>query len=230
MVVFLAILTISILVIIDWIRLKKRKAVLTDQPVPTFRGDLQSRVFDRYFHPGHCWIMARDRDAVTAGVDDLAQRLIGQLDAVEIPPAGSFIKQGAPFITLRRGRKSLTQVAPLTGTIEKFNEKLVSSPRLVNHSPYDQGWVAVIKPANFQLEVRNLLKGLVAERWEEAVRMQLFRWFTPTLGTVLQDGGKFADNISDALSDEEWARLTHEFFPSVPNNAHSNESDKGVLS
>lgn len=226
MVFFLAILTISILVIIDWIRLTKRKAVPTDQPIPTF----QPRVFDRYFHPGHCWVMVGDKEAVTAGVDDLAQRLIGQLDAVEIPSAGSFIKQGAPFITLRRGRKSLTQVAPLTGTIERVNEKLVSSPRLVNNSPYDQGWVAVIKPADFRLEVSNLLKGLVAERWEEAIRMQLLHWFTPSLGTVLQDGGKFVDNISDALSDEEWIRLTQEFFPSLPYNAHSNESDKGVRS
>ncbi len=226
MVFFLAILTISILVIIDWIRLTRRKAVPADRPIPTF----QPRVLDRYLHPGHCWIMVGEKESVTAGVDDLAQRLIGHLDSVEIPPAGSRIKQGAPFITLRRGRKSLTQVAPVTGTIEKVNEKLASTPGLVNNSPYDQGWVAVIKPANFQLEVSSLLKGLIAERWEEAVRIHLIRWFTPSLGTVLQDGGEFVDNISDTLSDEEWIRLTHEFFPSITYNTHFNESDKGARS
>jgi hypothetical protein len=59
------------------------------------------------------------------------------------------------------------------------------------------------------------LKGVVAERWEEAVRAELVRWFTPRLGTVLQDGGRVIENVSDLVNDKEWERLVLEFFPVV---------------
>jgi glycine cleavage system H protein len=172
-------------------------------------------VIERYFHPGHCWALVKTPQLATVGIDDFAQHLIGAVDAVEFPPEGYTVYQGQPVITLRHGTKTLTQVAPISGVVERINRRLATHPTLVNRSPYDRGWVLRMVPTNLRNDIHNLLRGGVAERWQEAVRIQLIKWFSPKLGTVLQDGGEFVANISDLLTDREWEQLLHEFFPYV---------------
>ncbi|MCK4257316.1 glycine cleavage system protein H, partial [candidate division WOR-3 bacterium] len=37
---------------------------------------------------------------------------------------------------------------PLSGEITEVNQNVVSSPELINHSPYDQGWLLKLKIEN----------------------------------------------------------------------------------
>ena len=224
MVILLTILTISILVLIDWIRVSRTRNLA----IPKLRRTGPWASVERYFHSGHCWVIVGEEEVAIVGVDDFAQRLIGEVKTVDLPVVGLFVRQGEPLVTLRRGRKALTQVSPLTGTIVRVNEKLASLPQLVNSSPYENGWIATLEPVRLGLEIRNLLKGIVAERWQEAVRNQLLQWFMPAMGPVLQDGGRFVDNISDLLSDDNWAKLLNEFFPNMPQKTDSNNLDKGA--
>ncbi len=226
MTAILAILTIAVLIILDLVKHSKENRA--PAPVqPRFRsGSVSSLVIERYFHPGHCWVLVHGNDPAIVGIDDFSQRLIGELDAVDLPAPGDVLRQGEPFITLHRGYRLLTQVAPISGTILNVNEKLNSTPWRVNRSPYEKGWIARIKPSNLSIDLSNLLKGSVAERWQDAIRSQLFRWFTPNIGPVLQDGGTFVENIGDLLTDDEWLRIKHEFFPNVHTTAHN----KGVSS
>jgi glycine cleavage system H protein len=154
-------------------------------------------------------------DVVTIGVDDLTQRCIGRIDAIDLPLVGRPVSQGQVLATLRRGSRWLASVAPITGVVVEINEKVVNRPSLINESPYDRGWVVKISPTSLRVELRNLLRGMVAERWMEAVRAELVQWFSPRMGTVLQDGGGMIDNISDLVSDREWEQLVNEFFPLV---------------
>lgn len=226
MTVILAILTIIVLIILDLVKhSKEEKAPAPVQP--RFRsGSACSLVIERYFHPGHCWVLVHENDPAIVGIDDFSQRLIGELDAIDLPAPGSVVRQGEPLITLHRGYRSLTQVAPISGTVQNVNEKLFSSPWKVNRSPYEKGWVARLKPSNLSIDLSNLMKGAIAERWQDGVRSQLFSWFTPNIGPVLQDGGTFVENIGDLLTDDEWLKVKHEFFPNVHTTAHN----KGVSS
>ncbi|MCX6142539.1 MAG: hypothetical protein NTZ35_04895 [Ignavibacteriales bacterium] len=111
-----------------------------------------------------------------------------------------------------RGGKALPQIAPLSGTIVGVNNKLASSPGVVNSSPLEKGWIVRLAPAQLTVELRNLLKGAIADRWQEAVINQLVRWFTSPLHPVLQDGGQIIDNVSDLMDDADWQRFVQEFF------------------
>lgn len=83
---------------------------------------------------------------------------------------------------------------------------------MVNSSPLERGWIVRIAPTQLAIDLRNLLKGAVADRWQEAVSSQVVRWFSSSLHPVLQDGGQMVDNVSDLMNDEEWQRFVQEFF------------------
>jgi len=229
MTVILALLTILILVLLDLVK-RSQKPVGKPHPAPRFIGRFGTTVIERYYHPGHCWSLVHGDDPVLVGVDDFTQRLIGPLDAIDLPIPGTQVRQGEPFITLRRGKRLLTQVAPMSGAIGEVNTRLEAHPDHVNASPYEKGWIASIAPAQISTELRNLMKGAVAERWEEAVRMQLMHFFTPRQGAIpldgpiLQDGGTLIDDIGDILTDDQWREIVHEFYPTI----HHTNIEKGL--
>lgn len=212
----LFLLTLLIFVALGLISSSRMKKVRQESPSPKMH--IGQTIVDRYYHPGHSWAVVNSPELVTVGVDDFAQRVIGHLSSIRLPVPGASVKQGEVYTTLLRGEKSLPQVAPVSGVIVGVNEKLVKNPELVNSSPFDRGWVVKIAPAHLALEIRNLLKGIVAERWEEAVRKQLVQWFSPKLHPVLQDGGQIVEGVSDLVGNEEWLRLVREFFPVAVTN------------
>lgn len=210
----LLLLTVAIFIVLELAKSSKIKKATAAKTL-SIESPVAAAVIERYFHPGHAWALVGKSDVVTIGVDDLAQRCIGRIDAIDLPLVGRPVSQGQVLATLRRGTRWLATVAPITGVVVEINEKVVSRPPLINESPYDRGWVVKISPASLRVELRNLMRGRVAERWMEAVRAELVQWFSPRKGTVLQDGGGMIDNISDLVSDREWEQLVNEFFPLV---------------
>jgi glycine cleavage system H protein len=206
MVVGLVILTLAVCIAIDAIRSRRAVARTEIQratpPVPS-----ATAILERYFHPGHSWVMLENPASATVGVDDIARSFIGAPDSIEVVPQGATVRQGEPLVKLRRGSRMLTLVAPLSGVLLETNSRLSDHPALLKESPYEKGWVARIAPANLALEIHNLLRGPLADRWREGVRAQLAAWFAPKMGLVLQDGGQLADNFSELLSDKEWEEL-----------------------
>jgi glycine cleavage system H lipoate-binding protein len=144
---------------------------------------------------------------------------------IQLPQLWTRVEQGQVYATLIRGDKSLPQAAPVSGMIVGINRKLEEAPELVNASPLNEGWIVKIAPMKLSLEVRNLLRGMVAERWEEAVRNLLVQWFSSTAPPAMQDGGKIVEGVSDLLTNDEWQRFTEEFF-SAGNISRSNNLSK----
>jgi glycine cleavage system H protein len=170
---------------------------------------------ERLFHPGHCWVQLSDSRLATVGADNFAQQVFGTVTRIQLPSMARQVRQGEPLVTLTHGHRNLTLVSPVSGTIEAVNAQLQEHPELVNESPYEQGWIVRVKPQNLAFEARNLIHGITASLWREALRTQLMQWFSPRLGPVMQDGGHLVDNFSEALSPEDWLKLRKEFFPEV---------------
>jgi len=212
MVIIFVLLTFALFITINLL-LKSRKTAKS----VSFVRDLPKVPFieptERFFHPGHSWAMVHADNLVTVGIDNFTQRFLGKLDGIDLPPEGSPIRQGDPLVTLRRGNKAITLVSPVSGLLSGINRSLSSHPELVNEAPYGDGWIVKISPTHLPLELKNLMRGITASVWREALRVQLVQWFTPRLGPVLQDGGKLVDNISALVSDDEWSKLVGEFFP-----------------
>ncbi len=48
--------------------------------------------------------------------------------------------------------------SPVGGEIVEINQEVISDPKIINKDPYGKGWFAIIKPANSENEIENLLK------------------------------------------------------------------------
>jgi glycine cleavage system H protein len=59
-------------------------------------------------------------------------------------------------------------VAAASGMIEEVNEEVKSKPETLNEDPYMKGWVVVVKPANLQAELPNLMDFNAAVEWHKA--------------------------------------------------------------
>ena len=223
MTIILVLVTLVVFLILGLLKSPSRKPETAE--VKPSAANLSAIMFERYYHPGHSWALVSSAGEVTVGVDDFTQKAIGRLSKIELPALGVQVKQGEVYATLERGSKVLPQVAPLSGTIVGVNNKLASSPGVVNSSPLEKGWIARIAPTQLNLELRNLLKGVIADRWQEAVSSQVIHWFSTSLHPVLQDGGRIVDNVSDLMNDEEWRRFVQEFF-SVETTYRNNITSK----
>ncbi len=173
-------------------------------------------IAERYFHPSHSWALVHRPRLVSVGVDDFAARFVGRIDAIEIGKPGTRVQQGDPLVTLKRGRRSLTLMAPLSGVLMDVNSRLLSQPALVNESPYDQGWIAKLSPSNLEVDMHRLVTGPMAQRWRQSAQEKLVLWFAPKLGTALPDGGQLSETLGDLISDEDWEMLVKILFPLQP--------------
>jgi glycine cleavage system H lipoate-binding protein len=219
----LVILTVAIILSVEVLR-KSRKSQRHESPELVTEHPTSFEVFDRYFHPGHTWAMVSGSRNVIVGIDDFSSRIIGAVERIELPSVGRTVRQGEPLTFLRHGTRNLAQVAPISGKVVDVNGRLAHHPELLNESPLERGWIAKIVPTSFETDLRNLLKGVVADGWRDAVRLQLVQLFSPKIGIVIQDGGQLVQNFGDHLSDDEWNRLVQQFFPTVLPNQYPTKS------
>lgn len=227
MVLFLVVLTLVVCLGIDLMR--TRRAKLSAEP-RTVRdtGAAVAGVLERLFHPGHTWAQIEDMRTVTVGIDDFAQRFMGDLDSVSIEAGGGEVQQGERLAVLRHKGRELAVAAPVSGVLIQTNPDVAEHPGIVNASPYREGWLAKIRPSRLETEIRNLLKGVAAERWREGLQAEMGSWLAPKVGMVLQDGGEWVDNLSDVLTDEQWHELARRLFPALPPDQSNHKPDKGM--
>ncbi|MEM3670609.1 MAG: glycine cleavage system protein GcvH [Thermoprotei archaeon] len=108
------------------------------------------------------WIRI-EGDVATVGLTDPAQTRAGKILHVRMRSPGTQREKNKPLATIESGKWAGPVMSPLTGVVEKINEKLDASPSLINEDPYGEGWISQIKFSN-QGELASLLKG------EEAIR------------------------------------------------------------
>jgi glycine cleavage system H protein len=219
----LVILTLAIIIAFEVVRRSRSKPALeTREMVAEHPNDVE--VFDRHFHPSHTWAIVSGSKTVTVGADDFSESIIGRLTSIDLPKVGRTFQQGEPIAYLHHGSRNLAQISPITGKVIEINEKLARHPTMLNDSPLERGWIAKILPSNLEIDLRNLLRGVAADGWRDAVRMELVRMFSPSFGPVLQDGGKLIENLGDHFSDDEWNRLVQKFFPIITPKQQQNKS------
>src|SRR3989304_852502 len=137
-----------------------------------------------YFHPGHAWVKVEDGDVVRVGMDDFAQKLVGKIDALNLPKVGSTVSQGERGWTVHLGSKSVDLLSPIDGKIV---------------APYEEGWLMKVKVPRLSANLKNLLSGNLARRWMEEVSGNLRLRLGANLGLVYQDGGLPVEGLAKNL-------------------------------
>jgi glycine cleavage system H protein len=104
---------------------------------------------------------------VRMGITDYAQKQLREIVYAELPDAGTEVQQNEPYGTLESVKAVSDLVAAVSGTIEEVNSEVQSKPEVLNDDPYVKGWLLVVKPANLQAELANLMDFDKAVEWHK---------------------------------------------------------------
>jgi glycine cleavage system H protein len=111
-----------------------------------------------YIVEKHVW--ARwDGELVTVGMTDVAQNMAKSIIAVTPKAAGKAVKKDRNIATVESGKWVGPVPAPVSGEIAEVNENLVATPGLINSDPYGAGWVARLRPDNWDADAAGLVSG-----------------------------------------------------------------------
>ncbi len=164
-----------------------------------------------YYHLGHSWAAPEGKSLVKVGVNDFAQKLVGKINAIELPDIGSTIHQGEKGWTLEVDSKTIDMLSPVDGKVMAINEKIVHSPEDINKYPY-VSWLMKVESPRFSANKNQLLSGALAARWMEEVREDLLSRTSHDLGLVYQDGGLLVDGMARSLDKDKWDEIVRDFF------------------
>jgi len=112
----------------------------------------------------HEWVK-REGTKARMGITFYAQKELGDVVYIELPKVGRTVKQFEAFITVESVKAASDVYAPVSGAVVEVNSQLDAHPELVNQSPYEQGWMALIEMSNPD-ELQNLMS---AEEYEKHV-------------------------------------------------------------
>ena len=172
-----------------------------------------------YYDTTHTWAYMDKCGYVKVGVDDFLQHVTGPFTRVQLKSPGERVMKGEPFLTLVQDGKQLTIHAPVSGTIRAVNDDLAEEPGLVNMSPYDEGWVYLFEPSNWQRELQFLRMAAAYKDWLRNEFMRLRDFLAVKVNTrtfayadvALQDGGELTDHVMEKLGPEVWEEFQKHF-------------------
>ena len=119
-----------------------------------------------YYSNDFAWVKV-EGDKVRMGITDYAQKQLREIVYAELPAAGAELKQNEPYGTLESVKAVSDLVAAISGTVEEVNAEVQSQPELLNEDPYVKGWLVIVKPANLQAELANLMGFDKAVEWHK---------------------------------------------------------------
>jgi glycine cleavage system H protein len=119
-----------------------------------------------YFSKEFSWIKI-EGDRVRMGITDYAQKQLREIVYAELPAAGTAVKQNEPYGTVESVKAVSDLVAAVSGTVEEVNAEAQSRPELLNEDPFERGWLVIVKPANLQAELPNLMDFNQAVEWHK---------------------------------------------------------------
>ncbi len=165
---------------------------------------------DLAYAPGHTWLHRRRTGALELGLDDLAQRLLPSVTAVELPRPGTTFERGQPIAMVQGGGRAISIPAPISGTVAGVNAAVVRDPSLVKRDGYGKGWLVAIAPADAAWEALPR-----EEEAESFLRKESARWsrfLEDRLGFAAADGGELIAPAPWVVGEEGWQALVAEFL------------------
>jgi len=223
LIILMAIIILSLIIgaIVYYRRNMKVPAVAAESAAPAFFN--QNSVVvpgGLYFDKTHTWAFMEKDGMVKVGIDDFLQHITGPVTRIETKKPGEKIKKGDMVLSIIQKGKQLNIYAPISGTIKEQNKMLLANASLINSSPYYEGWVYMIEPANWLREIQFLDMAEKYKTWlfNEFSRLKDFLAVSLKVNKieyehiVLQDGGILKDSILADLGPEVWEDFQTNFL------------------
>lgn len=188
------------------------RVATTDRP-PAHEFGLPGGLF---ISSGHVWANVTVPGLVRLGLDDFARKMIGRINAIELPASGTTIKKGEALFRIRQGERVATLCAPISGRVHDVNAELPHHLDWLERRPYEQGWVCSMKPDHLADELGHLKIGEIAAAWYQAEIARLQQ----LLGSAQASGpssapltiGPLAEGQLEQADDSTWIKFTQAFL------------------
>ena len=102
---------------------------------------------DLKYTKDHEWARI-EGDLIRVGITQHAVDQLGDVTLVDLPKVGAQVKSGAHFGDIESVKAVSELFAPLGGEVVDVNSALANKPELVNESPYEGGWMIVLRPSD----------------------------------------------------------------------------------
>ncbi len=106
----------------------------------------------------HEWV---DVNGATAaiGITDYAQGELGDIIYLDITASINDEVNAGDVLGTIEAVKTVSEIfSPISGKITEINTGINDMPSIINHDPYDKGWIIRIEPNNAD-EIANLMDG-----------------------------------------------------------------------
>jgi glycine cleavage system H protein len=117
------------------------------------------------YSSSHEWVRV-EGDLARIGITDYAQSELGDVVYLDLPEVGRTLKTGDIFGAVESVKAISDLYSPLNGEVVETNEDLPSHPETINSSPYEKGWMLVIRMSDSS-EPEGLMD---AATYEESLR------------------------------------------------------------
>ena len=101
---------------------------------------------DRWYYlnntPYHYWLSKNSDNTITIGLNDFFQKQIGEINSVSFNLSLNAEVAKSKVLSLVKAKNySAILRFPFPCTVVEINENLKKHPKLINESPYDEGWL-----------------------------------------------------------------------------------------
>ena len=115
---------------------------------------------DRLYTSDGVWVFAEQSQGshrVRIGVTDYLQQHNGDVAFANVKPQGTTLNPGDDCAELETMKVNVALPSPVSGKIVAVNKALEMTPEVINHDPYDKGWLAVLEASDWDAERSKLL-------------------------------------------------------------------------
>lgn len=100
------------------------------------------------YSENHVWVKM-EGDLMRLGITDYAQKQLEEILYIELPNKGELIEKGDTIALIESVKTVIGVLSPLDCEVIEVNESLREEPKLMNLSPYGEGWIVVVRALKY---------------------------------------------------------------------------------
>lgn len=109
-----------------------------------------------HYSKEHQWLSV-EGEKCRVGLTDYAQKQLHELVYIDLPEKGAEARAGQLMGSVESVKAVSDIFSPVSGEVVEVNKNVQDSPSIINKSPYQDGWIVIVKPSKLKEELKSLL-------------------------------------------------------------------------
>lgn len=123
---------------------------------------------DRLYSKEGVWAK-EEENLVLIGLSDFVQQRSGDVAFAEVKPAGTKVAFEDEIAVIETIKVNISLGSPLGGKVLESNPAMETAPEAINLDPYGDGWLALVKPDDWDSDKTRLLS---AQAYFERIKLE----------------------------------------------------------